>query len=177
VPNGGLENLSDVEELAAWMDGELPEDRAAEVRRRVACDPTWRQSYQQLRAVDAALDSWSAPQPPADLAERICRAGRRLALRQRVVRVLAPLAAAAVIVLAVWGIARQSPPPPAATPGGVEGVIARTLQDVPREDRFLVQNLQLVKNLPTVESYEQVRGIVDAETLSALVSLEGQGRM
>ena len=177
MPTGGLENFSDIEELVAWMDGELPADRAAEVARRVVSEPAWRRTYQQLRAVDAALEVWSAPRPPAELAQRICRAGRRLALRQRIVRVLAPLAAAAAIVLAVWAISRAPFPQPPVAAGGVEGLIAKALRDVPKEDRFLVQNLQLVKNLPEVVSYEQVRGIVDAETLNALVSLEGQGEM
>ncbi|KKK54887.1 hypothetical protein LCGC14_3080160, partial [marine sediment metagenome] len=121
-----------------------------------------------------AMDMVTDAAPGAGLADRIIRAARRRRLTRRVARVLAPLAAAAAVVAAVYLISLE---PQAPAPTGVAGVIDRTLQDVPQNDRFLVQNLPMFQNYDEVVSFEQVRALVDEETLSALDELEGEGSL
>jgi anti-sigma factor RsiW len=62
---------SDFENLSAWLDGELPAERAAEVERLVHENPVWRQAGQELRSLHEALDSYAAPAPAPGLARRI----------------------------------------------------------------------------------------------------------
>lgn len=62
---------SDFENLSAWLDGELPAERAAEVERLVRENPVWRQAGQELRSLHEALDSYAAPAPAPGLARRI----------------------------------------------------------------------------------------------------------
>jgi anti-sigma factor RsiW len=61
----------DLEDLSAYLDGELEAGRAAEVERLIREDPLWRQAHRELTAVDAALDAYTAPTPPADMADRV----------------------------------------------------------------------------------------------------------
>ena len=62
---------SDRDDLSAYLDGELPAGRAAEVQRLIREDPAWRRAHREMTALDAALDSFAAPAPAADLADRI----------------------------------------------------------------------------------------------------------
>ena len=62
---------SDISELSAYLDGELPADRLGEVGRLVREDPAWRQAHREMTAVEAALDSYTVPAPPAGLADRV----------------------------------------------------------------------------------------------------------
>ena len=62
---------SDFEDLSAWLDGELPPGRAAEVQRMVHEDPLWRRAERELRGLHEALDSYAAPAPAPGLAGRI----------------------------------------------------------------------------------------------------------
>ena len=170
----GLDRQFDIEQLVAWMDGELPASEAQVVAERVQADPDWQATYADFRAVDAALEMLATPAASEGLTERIVRAAHRREMSGRVVRILAPLAAAAAIVVAVWlgsYLGRTAPPT------GVEGLIAKTLRDVPKQDRFLVQNLPLFQNYREILSYEQVRSVVDGETLSALAALEAEREM
>jgi anti-sigma factor RsiW len=50
----------DPAELSAFLDGELPAERAAEVRAALAHDVTLRQSYEQLLALDADCKTQAA---------------------------------------------------------------------------------------------------------------------
>ena len=162
----------DLEQLTAWMDGELNEDEAREVIRRVATDSRWRRAYEDFAAVDRALEMVVPPTPPADLASRIVRAANRRRLWRRAGGVAAAAAVAAGVILAVWlGRPAGTPTP---TPGDV--IIARQLQDVPEADRFMVENLDVFRNYDRAVEYEKVRSIADDETLTALAALEDRGR-
>ncbi len=62
---------SDFEDLSAWLDGELPAERAAQVERLVHDDPVWRHAEQKLRVLHEAMDGYAAPAPAPGLARRI----------------------------------------------------------------------------------------------------------
>jgi len=58
-------------ELSAWIDGELPGERATELRDRVASDARLARRVEVLRRVDDGLRALPAPPLPADLRERL----------------------------------------------------------------------------------------------------------
>ena len=55
----------------AWLDGELPEDEAAEVERQVAADPSLQRKADEHRALNAGLRSAFAPVVAAPLPARL----------------------------------------------------------------------------------------------------------
>jgi len=162
---GALEQ-SDLEALSAWLDGELPAADADRVGGLVASDPAWGAAHRELAALDEALAAMPVPRPSRPLTERIVRAALRRRLAGRVVRIAAPLAAAAAVVIAVLALTTGNPP----RPRGIERTIATHLADVAPADRALVANLGIFA--PEVESFTDVRDVVDADTLAALASLE-----
>jgi hypothetical protein len=90
---------SDWDDLSAYFDGELTGEAADRIARLIETDPAWQRAHASLRTLDAKLDAWTAPAPPADLARRtrqaIAQHGRTLTLR----RWLIPAAAAAVVLI------------------------------------------------------------------------------
>jgi hypothetical protein len=183
----GLKDPADLEELSAWMDGQLPQERARLVAQRVAALPDWQATYQQFLAVDAALGLLKPACPRGELAGRIVAAARRQRRLRQVVRAGTPVAAAACLVLGLWvawgRLAVRHPGVPAAPQDGTAALapvkqdIARTLGDVPEEDRFIVQNLSLFQDYPELTEYQKVRALADAQTLSALAELEARGKL
>ena len=177
---------SDFDDLSAWLDGELPAERAAEVERLVADDPAWRTACDELRTVDAALDAWAPPEPSAGLADRVLRychaAGRRRHLL-RVAAWMAPaaaVAAAILIVIAAMGRGpRKSPVAPTPiveAPIGDESVkdeLARSkaFEAIPADQREDVQKV-LIQHLSFFREYEVLE---DFETLEAIDRIEEQG--
>ena len=62
---------SDFDDLSAFFDGELAPARRAEIERLVREDPAWRQAYEELSAIDEALDGFGAAAPAPGLVEGI----------------------------------------------------------------------------------------------------------
>lgn len=91
-----------MELLSAWYDGELTDADAQTVSKLVDSDPLWSQAASELSALDNMLDSWQAPACSADLATRISQqvAQTRKPVVLRLARWIAPVAAAAAVVLA-----------------------------------------------------------------------------
>ncbi len=172
----GLTRQSDLEELSAWMDGELTPEAAQRVARLVRSDPAWQATWEQFRRLEQAMGLLGPVSPPSDLTEPIVRAAHRRRRLVRAAEVFGPLAAAAGILLAVVLAWPGGKAPPTAL-GGTEAKIASVLKDVRAQDRPIVQNLGFFRNLQQVEEYEPVRDVVDGETLSALAALESGSRM
>jgi hypothetical protein len=105
---------SEWDDLSAWLDGELPAERAKEIEARVASDPAWADAHRDMQAVEAALDSWQAPAPGDDLAARIRQAARQQRRPLRIPRLAIPLsvAAAAVVLIAVGAAMLDTTPQP-----------------------------------------------------------------
>ncbi|MBE3099940.1 MAG: hypothetical protein IMZ44_22710 [Planctomycetes bacterium] len=90
-------NGVDPAELSALLDGELPPDRAAQVRAAIEADPALRADYERLSRLDAA---WSAAASSAAFRPQP-RAIGRLSLRF-VARVACGLLALLLVRFAPW---------------------------------------------------------------------------
>lgn len=183
MSNNGLDRQSDIEELLAWLDGELSGPEAQRVADLVAADRAWRESARQFGAVAQLASLLEPAKPQRALTDRIVRSAYRRKWLTRAAQIVAPLAAAACIILAIRlgsptaRLKTNAPPPPPAAAVGVEAKIAAILKDVPAKDRFIVQNLSLFRHYDEVGQYQQVRDLADAETLSALAEIENAGNM
>lgn len=178
-----MDRKSDIENLLAWMDGELSGHDAQRVAELVKTDPAWREAFEQFSAVDRLTGLIEPARPRRDLTDQIVRsatATRRKSRLIRIARIAAPLAAAACIVMAIWvgrptdqkPITKQQP-----TIEGIAETVASILKDVPKEDHFIVRNLSLFRNYDEVTQYQQVRDLADAETLSALIEIDNSEEM
>jgi anti-sigma factor RsiW len=103
----------DPAEISALLDGELPPDRAEEVRRAIAADESLRRVYCELSAMDAELKASAAqavfqphlvlPETASNYGFRIFLAAVALVLARVVMKLSSPELAAglAMILLAV----------------------------------------------------------------------------
>lgn len=176
-----MDSKSDIENLIAWMDGELSEADAQRIAELVETDPAWREAFEQFNAVDRLTGLIEPAKPRRDLTDQIIHAATRRKSRLiiRVARIAAPLAAAACIIAAIHlGGPDQKPvtddKPPVV---GIAAKVASILKDVEAEDRFIVQNLSLFRNYDEVTRYQQVGDLADAETLSALIEIDNSEEM
>ena len=161
---------SESEDLSAWFDGELTDERKGEVERLVATDPLWGQAHRQLISLHEFLDSCTIPADGraaisaarVDLAERIVRNVRRAVRSRRlVIRVGvaagAAAAIAAAILVAILLSKRVTVGQPRPLPGA--GVVAEALDGVPVEDHFVVENLDFFEDYEVLENYESLEAI------------------
>lgn len=91
-----------LEELYAYLDGELAPEEEARVRRALQDDPSAAALLERLQAADRALDELPGLEASPGFTARVLAAARHRA-RGRLVRLLAPVAAAAALLLAVLG--------------------------------------------------------------------------
>ncbi|MHC4668951.1 MAG: anti-sigma factor family protein [Planctomycetota bacterium] len=87
--------------LHAYFDGELSAAEADRLEKELAADPALAARMRELRSLDGALDTLPGHEAPAAFTERVVARVRRGARRGRILRLLAPLAAAAAILVAV----------------------------------------------------------------------------
>lgn len=166
---------SEWDELSAFVDGELPEEHAEQVRRRVESDPAWSDALAELRALDARLEDWTAPQAPAELAERIIHAaggdsrGRVLTLH-RILAGATVAAAAAAVIIAVT-IARPGGKTTLDNTSTIVGATAETPTDKidmteEKLDEFAVENLGFIRDYDVLADFETLRAIESAERVA-----------
>jgi anti-sigma factor RsiW len=86
--------------LHAYFDGELTAEEAARFERALATDPALAAQLQELESLDDALDLLPGHTAPPAFQDRVLTHARR-ARRGRIVGLLAPLAAAAAVLVAV----------------------------------------------------------------------------
>lgn len=150
------------EDLVAYLDGELPEARAAEVRAALAADPSLAEEARRLR------QTWDLLDVPAvgvareiDVTARVLarvgseaerRTRRMLWIRRSVATILS---AAAAILLAVFiGLLAN---------GGavdVPGEKYAEVDEIPADvERVLVENLDVIMDHVTLENLEMVRAL------------------
>ena len=89
-----------IEELHAYLDGELSPEDAARVEAAAESDAALAAELAALRDVDRALDGLPGLDAPADFTDRVVRAVKRRR-RGLLLRIALPAAAAAALVLAV----------------------------------------------------------------------------
>ncbi|MHC4819514.1 MAG: anti-sigma factor family protein [Planctomycetota bacterium] len=99
--------MNDRELLHGYFDGELSAEEAARFERTLAADPALAARLQELRSLDDALDVMPGHEAAAGFRDQVLVRARR-ARRGRIVGLLAPLAAAAAVLLAV--LLTQAPP-------------------------------------------------------------------
>ena len=90
-----------IQELHAYLDGELSAEEAARVEGVLASDPALAAELEALRGLDRALDLLEGRRPPVGFTERVAAAARRGRRRSMLVRLALPLAAAAALMFAV----------------------------------------------------------------------------
>lgn len=103
-----------LEQLSAWMDGELPADQARFLQRRLAADPALRATWERWRRGADALSRRPVRAMPAGFPERIAS---RLAAPARARRWAAGLAAALLAALVLPSAMEDRQPAPAALAG------------------------------------------------------------
>jgi len=155
----------DREELVAYLDGELTPDERAAVERRLGEDPEYNREMESLRATDALLDLYVAPEPRGDLPERV---SARAKPRGRLLRVSPAIAAAAALLL-VAGLVFLS---------GGNGTVPETPLDTTPE--AAIENLHALEYLALLDEVgEDADAILEDPTLleeaSAILALAAEG--
>jgi anti-sigma factor RsiW len=138
---------SDFEELSAYFDGELSVEAARRIEELVRSDPDWGKAHREIQAIDSALDACEVPPARADLAGRILRKSHKAdrGVLIRLEKWLAPLAAAAAIVLALLLFNRTAP---------VSTEL--TTEVLARDNLDFFQEYDVVVNLDTLEAIEEL---------------------
>jgi anti-sigma factor RsiW len=101
--------------LHDYFDGEMTPEEAARFERALAADADLRERLRALRELDDALGGLPGAEPAAGFTGRVVRAARRP--RARILRFLAPLAAAAAVTFAVLALRNGAVEAPAEVPG------------------------------------------------------------
>lgn len=164
---------SDFDDLSAYLDGELAGPRAQQVRQLLATDATWQQAHRHLVELNGALDAFAAPALPAGLADRIIAKAHETARPRTVIRLvrwLAPAAAAAAILVAVLVLQQHKGPQGTQADRQVAQTDTHTtptgtdpLHGVATEDRFVVENLDFFCNYDVAANLETLEAIDHAQ--------------
>lgn len=175
---------SEIEDLSAYLDGELPAERAEAIDRGFQADPAWRETRREFEEVDRLLDCYTVPPTSAELTGRIKSAVQKHARRRQALRSvgwLAPVAAAAAIIvigLAVFSSDWLARPQTDIADGGGTTIVKPELAQstafkaVPVEQRPALQE-EIIRNLTFFSDYEVV---ADFETLQAIEQIDSEDR-
>jgi len=157
---------ADVEDLSAYLDGELEADRRAAVEGLIRSDAAWRAERDRLEALDRVLEVYDVPAPPGDLAERVLGTVRVKVRRGKVLRWVWPLAGAAAAAAVILVAALLSAPEPQPTASTNTQHIAKK-RPVPDEvEQAIVEHLRFVRDLDVLENYETLEAIERIELAS-----------
>ncbi|MEW5738880.1 MAG: zf-HC2 domain-containing protein [Myxococcota bacterium] len=148
-------------DLTAYIDGELPPERAKQVEAALAADPKLKALEARLRATVQAVEALPAPQPSAALRRAVFSKLDEPTWRERVLKWLTPprlvpvglAVAAAVTAVVLW------PPGATVTEPGFD------------EDALLVaQNLELADDLDVVglDSPDDVAVVAQLDELEVM---------
>ena len=145
---------SELEDLGAYLDGELAPEQAQRVQQLLAQDPAWQEAAGRLKSLDEALGLYDVPACDNGLSERIIanvRKAGRVSPAIRIIRWVAPLAAAAAIVLAVlignpWQTTKMTP------------------SAGPSLETFTVENLDFFKDYNVLCNYDTLQALDDLDS-------------
>lgn len=138
-------------DLSAWIDGELPAARAAEVEAHVAACASCTAQAAALRRADAALRAIPLRDLPPDALAQIARRAARPAAhpaRVRALRWVAGPAAAAAGIALYLALRTDAPDDLAATPPE-DLAVAIDLDTV--EDLEVIANLELLEKVVALD--------------------------
>jgi anti-sigma factor RsiW len=141
-----------VEDLSAWIDGELPAGRAAEVAAHVAACAACGAQVAALRRADDALRAIPLRELPPDALTKVLRRsarGRAPASRRRWLgwAGAAAGASAAAAALVAWFLVR---------PGPIDSASPEDLAVA--SDLDTVEDLEVIANLDVLEAYVAQEG-------------------
>lgn len=164
---------SELEQINAYLDGELEAEEASRVEAMIGSDPAWAQGARELRSLDSLLGEYEVEAAPAGLADRIIAASRRersgTRLVIRLARYLTPVTAAAAAVVLYVSFYQ---PAQNNSDDGAGRISQREQQDV---DNVIVEHLGFFKQYEAVDKISQTDTVADEETLKALDQLESHG--
>ena len=150
-----------LDDLSAWLDGELEGERVERLRRAIDEDAELTEARRELCRLDDLLNRLSAPPPREGLAETIIASARQAKRRGPVVRTLrwlGPVAAAAAVIIGI-ALHRGLRPSPVKPTGGqpsaqkspkkhdADGSIAKA---------SFFADFNLLENYDTLEAIEQL---------------------
>ncbi len=182
------------EQLSAYLDGELPADQAAAVAARIAGDPRWQAAAAEFERLNEVLDRWTAPRMQRDLTASILAEARRKPPRPMWMRWLAPLSAAAAIVVAVM-LSIDPPAPKVATlpsPGddgeavvqaddrpapdaaASDDPLEHAVAALPPKDQFVVENLDVFADYHVLAHFDTLRAIAAEAVMGSPEPSDGQ---
>lgn len=147
---------TDYEELWAFADGELEATRASRIEWLVQTDPAWSAAYKDLKEFDAALGVYAPPPVPTGLAQRIVDnivepPKHRVT---RIVRWLAPAAAAAALIVLTLVLTNDRPM--------VEPTVAQ--ESRAQVDELVSDNLDFFQNYDVLANYDTLAAIEDIDS-------------
>lgn len=156
-----------IEEISAYLDGELSPEQSARTAERIRHENTWSRTARSFEQVDTIMEAWQAAPLRRDLTASILAKAHERPARPAWLRVAGPLAAAAAILLVVMLYQVVSPPADNSRIGptaGAPAVQQRPTEEVvmaglPKEDRFVVENLDVIKDLPVLANFETLEAI------------------
>ena len=156
------------EQANAYVAGMLDDDERAQLEDHVIGCPACREELETARRTWSSLDHWLDARTPAGLAERALDRHRA---RGRLLRILWPTAAAAVIALGlfVWSSYRpQTGVAPAPT-------LPRTPQAplIADADREIIEVLDLLEEMPMLAELHLVQSADMLQTLDRLGLVDG----
>ncbi len=157
---------AELEQISAYLDGELPQDQAERTAEHIRRDANWTKAAKTFEAVDSLLENWQAAPLRRDLTQSILAEAHRKPARPAWLKVAAPLAAAAAILLIVTlstaislrgssGGMMAKATPHVRLPEGA----ARAIASVPDEDKFVVENLDVIENLDVLANYDTLEAM------------------
>ncbi len=133
-------------ELVAYLDGELGAGAAAEMQGHLERCPACKLEAEKLSTIGAALDSIADVEPSPEFTDRAMQramSAPELAPvpRLRLLRRLAPVAAAAAVILTVtlWALMSAGP---------------QSIANLPPAEQEIVRNMEILENLELLEDME-----------------------
>ena len=178
----------DLEDLSAYMDGELDGAARSRIGELVRTSAAWRDALARLQAVDVAMEAYVVPAAPEGLADRVLRktshAHRTVLLPRPPLRWLAPLAAAAAIIAAFLIFQSLSRPArnksnfvvtpqhrvmPSPAPNADEQLPDMDDEEAYPEvdlavDNFAEDNLDFLRDMGVVNNLETIEAIYNQQT-------------
>ena len=181
----------DLENLSAYMDGELADPERARITELLRGSPAWIDALRRLQSVGRAMEAYAVPPAPEGLADRVLRktshAHRAVLLPKAPLRWLAPLAAAAAIFAAILIFQAANRPgrhnPNIVSPSH-KGVVVPSPAPQPGEQPPLIDDEEAYPDLDlAVENFAEDNldflrdmGVVNnLETIEAIYSQQSRG--
>jgi len=179
---------TDLEDLSAYMDGELESAARSRIGELVRTSAAWQDALARLQAVDRALEAYVVPAAPEGLADRVLRKTSHRALRavhlpRTPLRWLAPLAAAAAIIAAFLifqSVSRQArnKPNSVVTPHKVTPAPTPQASEQPPDmdnepaypdvdvavENFAEDNLDFLRDMGVVNNLDTIEAIYNQQT-------------